>query len=325
MAGYTDWAFRVGIRQLGGVGLAYTEMISPETILYGSDDKVRLLTFTTPEDQPLSYQIYGKDPDVMLRGALRLVEMGAKLIDVNMGCPQRDLSTRGRGAGLLRTPDLAVQIVDVLVKGLPVPVTVKMRLGWAEDAIVAPQLAERFAELGVAAVVVHGRTRAQGFSGPVDWQGIRRVVEAVPGIPVIANGDIRDVGSALRVFEQTGCAGIMLGREPLANPWIMRDISRALFGEKPAPPPTPEDRVQFMRGHFERYVQLAGERWAVIRFRKWLRLYIRGCAFLRDELQALMQITDVEEWRARVPSWVLNLWRRTQESPRGWSQPSARL
>lgn len=307
MAGYTDWSFRVGIRALGGVGLAFTEMLAPETLLYGNAEIVRALTFTTPEDQPLGYQIYGKDPDLVARAARWLEERGAKLIDVNMGCPQKKLSARGRGAGLLRTPELAVQIVAAVQAAVTVPVTVKMRLGW-ENRDTAAQLAAQFARMGVAAVTVHGRTRVQGFSGSVDLEGIRRVVEAAPDLPVIANGDIRDVDFAFKVLRQTGAAGLMLGREPLANPWILRDIACALGGEPPRPSPTPDERVRFMVEHFERLVWLSGERNAVIRFRKWIRLYVRGRSFERADLLRAMAIEDARAWHAFVPGWVRAVW-----------------
>lgn len=307
MAGYTDWPFRVGLRALGGVGLAFTEMISPETLLHGREEVVRALTFTTPDDQPLGYQIYGKHPELLAAGARWLEQRGAQLIDLNMGCPQRQLSARGRGAGLLRTPDLAVEIVAALRAAVKIPVTVKMRLGW-DDRETAPKLAARLAPLGVAAITVHGRTRAQGFSGVVDREAIRRVVREIPGIPVIANGDITSVESALRMFEETGCAGIMLGREPLANPWIMRDIARALRGEPALPSPSPEERARFVAMHFERSVEFFGERAAVIRFRKWVRLAVRGCPFSREDLARMMKIEDAATWRRVVPDWVLGVW-----------------
>ena len=307
MAGYTDWSFRVGIRALGGVGLAFTEMISPDTLLHGRDDVIRALTFTTVEDQPLGYQIYGKHPEELVAGARWLEEHGARLIDINMGCPQRQLSGRGRGAGLLRQPDLAVELVAAVRAAVRIPVTVKMRLGW-DDRETAPKLAERLAPLGVATITVHGRTRAQGFAGAVDQDAIRRVVQAVPGIPVIANGDIRSVESALKMFEKTGCAGVMLGREPLANPWIMRDIAAALRGEPPWPPPTPEERARFTAEHFERAIQLFGERATVIRFRKWVRLAVRGRSFSREDLLRMMKIEDATTWRETVPAWIRRVW-----------------
>jgi tRNA-dihydrouridine synthase B len=307
MAGYTDWPFRIGIRSLGGIGLAFTEMISPDTLLHGAPEIVRALAYTSPEDQPLGCQIYGKHPDLVARGAKWLEERGAQLVDINMGCPQKQLSGRGRGAGLLRTPELAVEIVAAVRAAVKIPVTVKMRLGW-DDRDTAPRLAATFAPLGVAAITVHGRTRAQGFSGAVDREAIRRVVEAVPRVPVIANGDITSVESALRMFEETGCAGIMLGRGPLANPWIMRDIARALAGQSPLPPPTAEERVRFMTEHFERLVEFVGEQVAVVRFRKWIRLCIRGRAFSRDDLVRMMKIEDAETWRKLVPAWVRCVW-----------------
>ena len=300
MAGYTDLPFRVGIRSLGGLGLAFTEMLSPETLLHGRPSSVNPLVATGPEDQPLGYQVYGKDPDLVARAAKWVEERGAVLVDINMGCPQKQLSAKGRGAGLLRTPDLAVRIAQHVRESVRIPVTVKLRLGW-DNTETAAALAMRFEELGVDAVTVHGRTRAQGFSGTVNLDAIRRVVESVKKIPVIANGDVVSVATAREMFERTKCAGIMLGREPLKNPWLIRDIARDLRGEAPLPPPAIAERVEFMTQHFERMRAFSGEAVAVIRFRKWIRLYLRGIPIERALLARLMQITTADDWRREVP------------------------
>ena len=300
MAGYTDLPFRVGIRSLGGLGLAFTEMLSPETLLHGRPSSVNSLVATGPEDQPLGYQVYGKDPDLVARAAKWVEARGAALVDINMGCPQKQLSAKGRGAGLLRTPDLAVRIAQRVRESVRIPLTVKLRLGW-DNTETAAELAVRFEELGVDAVTVHGRTRAQGFSGTVNLDAIRKVVESVKRIPVIANGDVVSVATAREMFERTKCAGIMLGREPLKNPWLIRDIARDLRGEAPLPPPAIVERVEFMTQHFERMLAFSGEAVAVIRFRKWIRLYLRGIPIERALLARLMQITTAADWRREVP------------------------
>lgn len=300
MAGYTDLPFRVGLRSLGGVGLAFTEMLCPDTLLHGKPSSVNPLVATCEEDQPLGYQVYGKDPELVARAAKWVEDYGARLVDINMGCPQKQLSAKGRGAGLLRTPDLAMEIVRHVRDNVRIPVTVKLRLGW-DNTETAAALATRFEDLGVAAITVHGRTRMQGFSGTVNLDAIRTVVESVKTIPVIANGDVVSVATAREMFERTKCAGIMLGREPLKNPWLIRDIARDLRGESPLPPPSMEERVEFMTKHFERLLAFSGEPVAVIRFRKWIRLYLRGIPIDRALLARLMQITTAEDWRREVP------------------------
>lgn len=304
MAGYTDLPFRRCVRSLGGVGLAFTEMLSPETLLHGKREVTRKLVATHPEDQPLGYQVYGKDPGQVARGARWVEEYGAKLIDINMGCPQKKLSGRGRGAGLLRRPDLAVDIVRRVLETVRVPVTVKLRLGW-DNTETAAELARRFEELGAAAVTIHGRTRMQGFSGGVDTDAMRRVVEAVRTIPVIANGDVVSVETAREMFEQTGCAAVMLGRAPLARPWLLRDIARDLRGEPPLPPPAREERVRFMRRHFDLSAEFHGGDVAVLAFRKWVPQYLKGLAVDRATLAALQQLTDPGAVKERLAEVML--------------------
>ncbi|MBN1269726.1 MAG: tRNA-dihydrouridine synthase family protein [Kiritimatiellae bacterium] len=277
MAGYADLAFRRCLRSLGGLGLAFTAMLNPVSLIRGTGRERNALLATHPEDQPLGYQLYGKDPDWVARAARWLEERGARLVDINMGCPQKRISGKGCGAGLLKEPDLAIRIVRKVLEQVTVPVTAKLRLGW-DNAETAVHLARAFESEGVAAVTVHGRTRVQGFSGRVDLDAIRRVVEATDKIPVIANGDIDSVAAAREMFAHTGCAGVMLGRYALKNPWLIRDIARDLRGDPPLPPPTAEEREAFMRRHYELSVELYGDR-AEILFRKWLPLYgikIRG-------------------------------------------------
>ena len=300
MAGYTDLPFRLCVRELGGLGLAFTEMLNPASLLHAKRSRTRdNLLATSPDDRPLGYQIYGLDPEIMARGAKWLVERGAPLIDINMGCPQRKISGRGAGAGLLRTPEKAVEIARRVVEAAGVPVTVKLRLGW-ENSENAAALARELEQAGVAAVTVHGRTREQGFSGKSDLDGIRRVSESVQTVPVIANGDVISVETAHEVLERTGCAGLMLGRQALKEPWVIRDIARDLGGQPPLPPPGPRERLDFMLKHFERMARLYGEEDAVFLFRKWTPQYLKGRAVPRPTLAAIQKIEDAGELRERL-------------------------
>ena len=299
MAGYTDLPFRLIVRSFGGLGMAFTEMLNPVSILRGREKKVKYLLATAPDDQPLGYQIYGKDPAQLAEAARWLADHGAPLIDVNMGCPQKKISGRGAGAGLLRKPDLAVDIVRRVVEVVRVPVTVKIRLGW-DNAQTAVDLAKEFEQLGVAAITVHGRTRVQKFEGKSDWEAIASVRAAVEEVPVIANGDVVSVESAREVVRITGCAGIMLGRHPIKEPWIIRDIARDLNGELPLPPPNREEHLALMLKHFELCAGLYGDRMTVLQFRKWVPQYLKGKSVPRPTLAALQQIKDAGELRKRL-------------------------
>ena len=289
MAGYSDLPFRHGIRTLGGIGLAYTEMLSPASLLQGKGRKRKALLATTPDDTPLGYQIYGAHATDLCAAARWLETHGAPLIDINMGCPQRKISHHGAGAGLLRDPAEAVRIAGEVVKSVGIPVTVKLRLGWDHDHIVAPDMVPGLEAAGVAAITIHGRTRGQGYSGAADREAIARVVAAAHRIPVIGNGDVTTPAAALRMFEETGCAGIMIGRGALSNPWLARDVSRHLQGLPPAPAPARADWMAYMRAHFERMVDLYGPVGGTLLYRKWIPLYVR--AWLKD--------------RQRMVQWLL--------------------
>jgi tRNA-dihydrouridine synthase B len=286
--------------------MAFTEMLNPASVLRGREKKIKFLLAIDPEDQPLGYQIYGKDPAQLAEAARWLADRGAPLIDVNMGCPQRKISGRGAGAGLLRKPDLAVEIAMRVIESVKVPVTVKIRLGW-DNAATAVDLAKEFEKSGMAAITVHGRTRMQGFAGRSDWEAIADVREAVEKVPVIANGDIVSVESARQVVRVTGCAGIMLGRQPFKEPWIIRDIARDLNGEPPLPPPNREEHVALMLKHFELCAGLYGDRMTVLQFRKWVPQYLKGKSVERATLAALQQIKDAKELREKLSEVMLGL------------------
>jgi nifR3 family TIM-barrel protein len=297
MAGYTDCAFRIGVRRLGGVGLAYTELLSPNSILRGSGRKRAALLATDPEDRPLGYQIYGTDPALLAAAAQWLEAHGAPLIDLNMGCPQRKIAGRGAGAGLLRTPEHAVALARAVVAAVRVPVTAKLRLGWDRQNLVAARLARELADAGVQAIAVHGRTGGQGYTGKADWPEIRKVVEAAPGVPVIGNGDVTSAAAAQRLLETTGCAAIMVGRGALANPWLLREIARSLDGLPDDTPPLRERVGQFALPHLERMLALYGEPNAVVLYRKWIVQYVRKIIPDREEFTRLLRVTDAAELR----------------------------
>lgn len=302
LAGFTNLPFRRVIHRIGGVGLCTTDLVNARGLLEGSR-RTRELIATCPEDKPLSVQIFGSEPSVMRDAAQFLQARGVDSVDINMGCPVDRITKGGAGASLMCKADQSVELVRAVVEGVNIPVTVKMRLGWDSDSITAPKFAREFEQVGVAAVAIHGRTRAQGFSGKVDRSGIRRVVEAVENIPVIGNGDIRTIADAKQMFDETGCHGISMGRGALANPWIFRQLvswERTGSWERSG---TFEERLDLLRLQLNYLVELRGEEQGIPFFRKMAHWYLRGMyvpAPLRNEFQQAQNLVEIEESLARI-------------------------
>jgi tRNA-dihydrouridine synthase B len=272
LAGYTGLAYRLTIRERGGLGLATTDLINARAILEKRPRSFELAE-TTDEDRPLSIQIYGTAIDEMRRAARWVVENGATVVDINMGCPVNKVVKGGGGSALMCQADDATRLVAAVVEAVDVPVTVKMRLGWDASTLSAPSLARAFERVGAAGVIIHGRTREQGFNGKVNREGIRAVVEAVESIPVVGNGDIRTLQDAEVMFRETGCDAISIGRGALSNPFLFRQLAHwAEFGH-PGPEPTFDERVDTMADHFHRLTERRGERHACFQFRKILKWY----------------------------------------------------
>jgi nifR3 family TIM-barrel protein len=200
-------------------------------------------------------------------------DFGASAVDVNMGCPVRKVVRTGGGSALMCQIDDAATLVGSLIEAVTIPVTVKMRLGWDNESLTAPALARRFEQIGVSAVIVHGRTRQQGFKGSVNRAGIRAVVEAVDRMPVVANGDIRTIADAALTFEETGCAAVSIGRGALANPFFFRQLDTWSRTGDPGPAPSFDDRLDLMIRHFTGLLERRGEHYACLQFRKTLKWY----------------------------------------------------
>src|SRR5262245_17426129 len=217
LAGYTNWALRLTVRELGGLGLATSDLINARALLKGSRKTLELM-HTTPDDRPMAVQIYGPEPEYMHAAAQHLEGIGVEHIDINMGCPVNKVTKGGGGSAMMcDTTGRTIELVRTVVEAVKIPVTVKMRLGWDAKNLSAPFFAREFEQVGVAAVMIHGRTRAQGFTGGVDLDGIRAVVEAVERIPVVGNGDVRTLADAAQMFERTGCHALAIGRGALLN------------------------------------------------------------------------------------------------------------
>ena len=272
LAGYTSMAFRLAVRECGGLGLATTDLVNARSILERRRRSFELAE-TCPQDQPMSIQIYGHVISEMQDAARWAVDQGASAVDINMGCPVNKVVKTGGGSALMCQADSATALVESVVNAVNVPVTVKMRLGWDAETLSAPKLAREFEKVGVAGVIIHGRTREQGFRGSVDRSGIRAVVEAVERIPIVGNGDIRTLADAATTFRETGCAAISIGRGALSNPFLFRQLAHWAEHGTPGPEPTFEDRVDLMSRHFHGLVDGRGERLACLQFRKIIKWY----------------------------------------------------
>jgi nifR3 family TIM-barrel protein len=267
-------AFRLAVRSCGGLGLATTDLVNARSLLEGRRRAFELAE-TCEQDRPLSIQIYGTNASEMEHAARWVEKQRATAVDINMGCPVRKVVKSGGGSALLCQIDRAVDLVAAVVASVTIPVTVKMRLGWDEQSLTAPALARAFEQVGVAAVIVHGRTREQGFKGTVNRAGVRAVVDAVERIPVVANGDIRTIADAASTFEETGCAAVSIGRGALANPFIFRQLDSWSRTGQPGPDPSFDERLALMRRHFHGLVERRGEHYGCLQFRKTLKWYAR--------------------------------------------------
>ena len=267
LAGYTNLPFRLTVREVGGLGLATTDLVNARSLLERNPKALKLIE-TAPEDRPLAVQLFGSVPEEMRDAAVYLESLGIASVDINMGCPVRKVCRVGGGSAMMTELDKTAALVSGMVQAVKIPVTAKMRLGWDEHNITAPELARTLEDVGVAAIFIHGRTRAQGFSGAVNLAGIRAVVDAVRGIPVIGNGDITTPQAARIMLEQTGCAGVSMGRGAFYNPWIFSHTLHYLRTGELLPEPAFEDRVRVMCRHFERMIQVFGEELGCRMFRK---------------------------------------------------------
>jgi nifR3 family TIM-barrel protein len=289
LAGYTNWPFRMAVREVGGVGLATTDLVNARALLRASPKSMELI-HTSPADRPLAVQIYGAEPAEMAAAAQWLEAYGVQAVDINMGCPVHKVTRGGGGSALMCDAGRSVDLVRNVVEAVRLPVTVKMRLGWDDASWSAPFFAREFEQVGVAAVTIHGRTREQGFGGHVNLDGIRAVVEAVDRLPVIGNGDVRGIADAERMFAHTGCAAISIGRGALLNPWIFCQLDAWLRTGAPGLPPTYLQRVNLMDRHFRLLLEQRGERFACLTFRKAANWYCKAIRPGREIQQQLVRI-----------------------------------
>ena len=297
LAGYTHLAFRRALRELGGLGLATTDLVHATQLVAGHRHSRELIE-TVPEDRPLSVQIFSGHDDHLIDAARWLQERGYEGVDINMGCPMAKVNGQGGGARLLCDADHACRLAERVVSVVRIPVTVKMRLGWDRESIASPMLARRFESVGVAAITIHGRTRQQGFHGSVDLEGIQATVAAVERIPVIGNGDVRSIEDALHMRRVTGCAAIAIGRGAMLDPWLFRKLQDADAGRTPREP-TADEQVDFLARHFTLMTQQHGERSCLL-FRKFAAWYGARLGIPEDLEQRLRLLTSQAEFDAII-------------------------
>ena len=293
MAGVTDWAFRTICAELGA-NLTVTEMVSSRALVY--KDKKSAALLKKNEGSICGAQIFGNDPEIMAQGAALALEISdADFLDINMGCPMPKIANSGDGCGLMRTPELAGEIVKAVAKAVDVPVTVKCRLGWDKGSINVLEFSKRMEDCGAAMLTVHGRTRSMLYSGTADWDMIAKVKDQL-SIPVIANGDIIDGETAVRCKKWTGADGVMIGRATFGNPWVFSEVSAAISGKDIPIRPMLAKRVDVAVRQFELAYEDKGEHIACLEARKHFAWYLRGVAYAnyyKEKISSIQKMDDI--------------------------------
>ena len=297
MAGVTDLAFRTVCRELSGC-YTVTEMVSAKALCYGDRKTASLLKLGAGE-HPAAVQIFGSDEACMERGAaLALERSGADILDVNLGCPVPKVVNAGDGSALMRDPDKAARVIRAVVRGAAgVPVTVKFRLGWDKGSIHCVDFARRMEDAGVSAVAVHGRTRAQMYSGAANWDYIREVKQAV-SIPVIANGDVFEAKDAARILRYTGADMAMVGRGTFGNPWLLQQCAAAVAGEEIPPLPPLGERVATAGRQFQLALEHKGEKIACLEMRKHYAWYLKGVPYAAYWKEQICRMETAQDFAA---------------------------
>lgn len=307
LAGYTNLPFRLTLREVGGLGLATTDLVNARSLLEKRDKALKLIE-TRPADRPLAVQLFGSAPEEMRDAAVFLESLGIASVDINMGCPVRKVCRVGGGSAMMTELAKTAQLVQGMVQAVRIPVTAKMRLGWDDQNLTAPDLARALEDVGVAAIFVHGRTREQGFSGTINLAGIRAVVQALKTVPVIGNGDVTTPQAARMMFEQTGCAGVSIGRGAFYNPWIFQHTLHYLNTGELLPEPAFDERVRVMRRHLDLMIEVFGEEHGCRMFRKVAPWYSKRFGPANEFNKRAVQVSSRAEFHDVLESY--SRWRR---------------
>jgi tRNA-dihydrouridine synthase B len=328
LAGYTNLPFRLVVREIGGVGLCTTDLVNARSLIEKNHKALKLIE-TRPADSPLAVQLFGSVPEEMRDAAQILESLGVHSIDINMGCPVRKVCKVGGGSAMMTELDKTAALVRGMVNAVRIPVTAKMRLGWNDENLTAPDLTRALEDAGVAAIFVHGRTREQGFSGTVNLPGIRKVVEAARNIPVIGNGDIITPPAAKKMFDETGCAGVSIGRGAFYNPWIFQQTLEFLKSGRDAllrvreiaaeqqlhptelneiPEPPFSERVRVICRHLDLMIEIFGEELGCRMFRKVAPWYAKRFGPCHEFNKRVVQISTHSEFHGVLENYIR--WRR---------------
>ena len=317
--GHASWALRAVVEPLSvaigglyqpahardGAGnrRATTDLVNARSLLERNATALKLVA-SSPADRPLAIQLFGSVPEEMRDAAVMCQELGAQSVDINMGCPVRKVVKVGGGSAMMTELTKTAALVQGMINAVKIPITAKMRLGWDEENLTAPDLARVLEDTGVAALFVHGRTRAQGFSGTVNLAGIRSVVGAVRAIPVIGNGDVTTPEAAKHMRDETGCTGVSIGRGAFYDPWIFRRTDLYLRTGELTPEPGFAERVRVMRRHFERYIAFYGEEHGAKLFRKVAPWYAKRFGPAKDFKRRIITITSRADFETALADYI---------------------
>lgn len=321
LAGYTTLPFRLAVRELGGLGLATTDLVNARSLIERRPKALKMIE-TAPADRPLAVQLFGAVPEEMRDAALYVESLGVQSVDINMGCPVRKVCRVGGGSAMMAEMSKTAALARMMADAVRIPVTAKMRLGWDDQNITAPDLARALEDAGVAGIFVHGRTREQGFGGAVNLEGIHAVVSAVKAIPVIGNGDITTPEAARVMIERTGCAGVSIGRGAFYHPWIFRDTRHHLSTGELVPEPPFEERVRFLRRHFDLMLEIFGEEHGCRQFRKVATWHSKRFGPANMFNKAVVRVSSRAQFEELLGKYIE--WRRQFLDERGNLKPKFR-
>lgn len=294
MEDVTDPSFRYICKEYGA-DMMYTEFVSSDGLTHNAEKSFKKMEVFDYE-RPIGIQIYGHIPDAMVEAAKFAEQNKPDLIDINFGCPVNKIAKRGAGSGMMRFPDLMVEITEKVVKAVNLPVTVKTRLGWDEDSLIIVELAERLQDAGIKALTIHGRTRCQMYKGQADWTLIGKVKENPRmKIPIIGNGDIIDGPSCKEAFDRYGVDAVMIGRATYGHPWIFKEIRHYLDTGEEMPPMSVKDRVDLAKQHFLKSIEVKGERRGLLEMRRHLSCYFKNLFNFKETRMKLVTENDPQK------------------------------
>lgn len=310
IAGHCDRSFRILCRELGGVGIAYTDLLNSRAIVAGVSRSLKLAA-THALDQPLGMQLYGNSEDPLPEAALWAIDHGAQVIDINMGCPVDKIAKKNGGSLLLRDCCSTLHLVDRIIAAVDrysngrIPVTAKIRLGWDDNTIVGPTLARDLEKAGIAAVTVHGRTTVQKFSGKANWEAIGEVVAAVNSIPVIGNGDVTEPEHVPEIMRVSGCNGVMIGRAALRTPWIFQQAWTLLKTGVVGPEPSFNDKCRAILRHIDLLERYADEQYGIRTMQQKISRYGKTMGHIKTMKETIRTADNYDLMRRTVRSWIL--------------------